>query len=91
MNPTFIWRPLTLLIRAFLSDKVRFCPDCGSKEVVRDGHNGRENIPRVQMFRCNSCGRRFSERANTIFYWKHASMGELFIITWIFFGSGSRD
>ncbi|KXA93210.1 hypothetical protein AKJ64_01185 [candidate division MSBL1 archaeon SCGC-AAA259E17] len=91
VNSSFIWRPLTLLIRAFLLDKVKFCPDCGSESVVKDGHNRRENIPRVQMFQCKNCGRRFVERANTIFYWKHSSMGELFIITWIFFEGGSRN
>ncbi|KXB00934.1 hypothetical protein AKJ41_03370 [candidate division MSBL1 archaeon SCGC-AAA259O05] len=48
-------------------------------------------MPDIQMLECKECGRDFCVRAKTIFYWKHASIGELFINSWIFFGGGSRE
>ncbi|KXA99545.1 hypothetical protein AKJ41_05265 [candidate division MSBL1 archaeon SCGC-AAA259O05] len=50
----------------------------------------RKTMPDMQMLQCSDCDRYFSLRAGTIFYWKHASMGELFVISWIFSGGGSR-
>lgn len=85
-----IWKPLTFLIRSFLLENSCSCPDCGSENFVKDGHNVRKNMPDIQMLECKDCGRNFCLRANSIFYWKHASMGELFIFSWIFFGKGSR-
>ncbi|KXB00666.1 hypothetical protein AKJ41_03805, partial [candidate division MSBL1 archaeon SCGC-AAA259O05] len=57
---------------------------------MKDGHNERKMMPDMQMLECNDCKRDFSLRAGTLFYWKHASMGELFIIFWIFSAGGSR-
>jgi len=86
-----VWKPLTFLIRSLLQDFALFCPGCGSENIVKDGHNKRKTMPDIQMFECKECGRDFCLRANTIFYWKHASMGEFFIISWLFFDGGSRD
>ncbi|KXA95055.1 hypothetical protein AKJ36_01565, partial [candidate division MSBL1 archaeon SCGC-AAA259I07] len=60
-------------------------------DVVRDGYGRRKTMPDIPMLECRDCGRDFCLRANTVFYWKHASEGELFLISWIFFGKGSRD
>ncbi|KXA96361.1 hypothetical protein AKJ38_03395 [candidate division MSBL1 archaeon SCGC-AAA259I14] len=86
----FLWNPLTLLIRSFLIEHLCSCPDCGSTDIVRDGFGERKTMPDIPMLECNDCGRDFCLRADTIFYWKHASEGELFIASWIFFGMGSR-
>ncbi|KXB06082.1 hypothetical protein AKJ51_04245 [candidate division MSBL1 archaeon SCGC-AAA382A20] len=86
----FLWNPLTFLIRSFLIEHFCSCPNCGSEDIVKDGFNSRKTMPDIQMLECNECGRDFCLRANTGFYWKHASMGELFIVSWIFFGQGSR-
>ncbi|KXA94696.1 hypothetical protein AKJ36_02375, partial [candidate division MSBL1 archaeon SCGC-AAA259I07] len=86
----FLWNPLTLLIRSFLIEHLCSCPDCGSTDIVRDGFGERKTMPDIPMLECNDCGGDFCLRADTIFYWKHASEGELFIASWIFFGMGSR-
>jgi len=87
----FIWSSLTRLIRSFILAHFCSCPNCGSENVVKDGFGERKTLPDIQMLECNECERNFCARANTIFYWKHASIGELFIMTWIFYGMGSRD
>ncbi|KXA97544.1 hypothetical protein AKJ39_03220 [candidate division MSBL1 archaeon SCGC-AAA259J03] len=57
---------------------------------MRDGYGRRKTMPDIPMLECRDCGRDFCLRANTVFYWKHASEGELFLVSWIFFGMGSR-
>lgn len=57
---------------------------------MKDGCNRRKNLPDMQMLECKNCGRNFCLRVNTIFYWKHSSAGELFMIAWIFYGFGNR-
>ncbi|KXA91556.1 hypothetical protein AKJ63_01295 [candidate division MSBL1 archaeon SCGC-AAA259D18] len=85
-----IWNPLTFMIRSYLLENSCSCPDCGSENFVKNGHNERKTMPDMQMLECKDCERNFSLRAGTIFYWKHASIGELFLISWIFSIGGSR-
>jgi len=38
------------------------CPECGSKSIVHNGQRKLKNKVKVQVYRCNDCHRKFSEK-----------------------------
>lgn len=46
-----------------------FCPDCGSMNVVKNGHD--KAVPECQHYHCNSCNRYFDDLTNTVFSGHH--------------------
>jgi transposase-like protein len=49
-------------------DGVR-CPECGSAEVTKDGHD--DTQPQRQRYRCHGCRQRFDDLTGTIFAGHH--------------------
>jgi len=74
-----------------------FCPNEACKDYGKlQGNSGHSNLqkfgktPRgVQRYRCNSCGRTFTETTGTIFFRKHASEKDI-LETLVLLAEGSR-
>jgi transposase-like protein len=45
------------------------CPDCGSAEVIRNGHDERQ--PQRQRYRCKACHGRFDDLTGTVLAGHH--------------------
>ena len=45
------------------------CPDCGSAEVIRNGHD--EQQPHRQRYRCKACHGRFDDLTGTVLAGHH--------------------
>ena len=76
---------LTVLLRARIRTLITpWCPTCGaSAGLVKYGSQSRKGIGRVQLFRCNLCGRHFCERANWPWYRSRVPEGLSLLLAWL--------
>ena len=59
------------------------CPECGSAEVAKDGHD--DTQPHRQRYHCNGCRKRFADLTGTIFAGHHQPL-RVWILVLYFMG-----